>query len=93
MYLFGFVGSSLRCSDSAVQGFNGCSLGLVPLSLWDLSSPARGRNRVPCIGRWILNHRTTRGLESHFSLIPFSLHFFLNSFTQDTVSNLRLYVA
>ena len=28
--------------------------------MWDLSSPTRDRTRVPCIGRWILDHWTTR---------------------------------
>ena len=29
-------------------------------SVWDLSSPSRDWTCVPCIGRWILNHRATR---------------------------------
>ena len=28
--------------------------------MWDLSSPTRDQTCVPCIGRWILNHWTTR---------------------------------
>ena len=32
----------------------------MPLRRWDLTSPTRGRTRVPCIARWILNHPTTR---------------------------------
>ena len=28
--------------------------------MWDLSSPTRDRTHVPCFGRWILNHWTTR---------------------------------
>ena len=28
--------------------------------MWDLSSPTRDRTRIPCIGRQILNHWTTR---------------------------------
>ena len=28
--------------------------------MWDLSSPTRNQTQVPCIGRWILNHWTTR---------------------------------
>ena len=35
-------------------------MGLVTPGMWDLSSPTRDRTRVPCIGRWILNHCTTR---------------------------------
>ena len=29
-------------------------------SKWDLSSQTRDRTRVPCVGRWILNHWTTK---------------------------------
>ena len=29
-------------------------------SIWDLSSLTRDRTHVPCIGRWILQHRTTK---------------------------------
>ena len=32
----------------------------IPCGLWDLSSPTRDQTCVPCIGRWILNHWTTR---------------------------------
>ena len=28
--------------------------------MWDVSSPPRDRTCVPCIGRWILNHWTTK---------------------------------
>ena len=28
--------------------------------MWDLSSPTRNGTHVPCVGRQILNHRTTR---------------------------------
>ena len=28
--------------------------------MWDLSSPSRDRTLIPCIGRKILNHWTTR---------------------------------
>ena len=48
-------------------GFSSCGwwvqqlwhLGLVAL-VWDLSSQIRGGACVPCIGRWVLNHWTTR---------------------------------
>ena len=32
----------------------------LPCGIWDLSSQTRDRTRVPCIGRQILNHCTTR---------------------------------
>ena len=31
---------------------------------WDLGYPTRGQTHIPCIGRWLLNHRTTSGLVS-----------------------------
>ena len=32
----------------------------LPRGTWDLSSLSRDQTRVSCIGRWILNHQTTR---------------------------------
>ena len=32
----------------------------VQCGIWDLSSPTRGQTHIPCIGRQILNHWTTR---------------------------------
>ena len=37
---------------------------LLYYSIWDLSSPTRGQTRVPCTGRWILNHWTIREVPS-----------------------------
>lgn len=37
-----------------------CVLVFWPQGLWHLSSPARDRTCTPYIGRWILNHWTTR---------------------------------
>ena len=34
--------------------------GLVARGVWDLSSPTRDQTRVPCSGRPILNHWTSR---------------------------------
>ena len=31
--------------------------------MWDLSSLTRARTHIPCIGRWILNHWTTREVQ------------------------------
>ena len=36
-----------------------------PCSMWDLSSPARGRNHTPFFGRWSLNHWTTKEVPKH----------------------------
>ena len=33
-----------------------------PHGMWDPSSPTRGQTCVPCIGRWSLNHWSTRGI-------------------------------
>ena len=37
-----------------------CVLFFWPQGMWDLSSPTRDRTCTPCIGRWSLNHWTTR---------------------------------
>ena len=51
----GFSYTIFRCSVSAslavAQGLS---------CMWDLSSPIRDQTRVPCIGRQLLNHWTTR---------------------------------
>ena len=42
-------------------GFSGCgSWAGLPCGMWDLSSLTRGQTLVPCIGKQILNHWTTR---------------------------------
>ena len=33
---------------------------LLSRGMWDLNSPAGDQTHVPCIGRWFLNHWTTR---------------------------------
>ena len=44
------------------QAWAGCCglWGELPYSMWDLSSPTRDRTWVPCAGRQVLNHWTTR---------------------------------
>ena len=37
----------------------------LPCSMWDLSSLTRDWTRVPCIGRWIFSHWTTREVPAH----------------------------
>ena len=37
-----------------------------PSGLWDLSSPNRDQTHIPCIGRQILNHWTTREVPQTF---------------------------
>ena len=37
---------------------------LVAEGIWDLSSPTRDQTCIPCIGRQILNHWTTREVPS-----------------------------
>ena len=53
----------LHCSvhTSLAAVYVGCLVEVHRLScMWDLSSPTRKGIRVPCIGRQILNHGTTR---------------------------------
>ena len=40
-----------------------------PNGVWDLSSPTRDQTHVPCIGRQILNHWTTREVPRKMALI------------------------
>ena len=37
--------------------------------MWDLNSMTRERTHIPCIGRWILNHWTTRKVPPYHFLI------------------------
>ena len=48
---------TLECADSVVVAH----WAYLPPGMWALSSPTRDRTRVPCMGRQILNHRTTQG--------------------------------
>ena len=65
MSLFGCVRSQLRHEECCVQALE-CGLGScctkaqLLLGMWHLSSPTRDQTCVPCIGRQILNHWTTR---------------------------------
>ena len=45
-------------------GLHGSQQAQLPCSMWDLSSPARNGTHVPCTGRWIPNHWTTREVPS-----------------------------
>ena len=54
---------SLRHAGSLVKARELSSCGArayLPHCMWDLSSPTRDWTHVPCIGRWILYHWTTR---------------------------------
>ena len=54
---------SLRHIGSLVEARELSSCGTwaqLPRGMWDLSSPTRDGTRIPCIGRWILYHWTTR---------------------------------
>ena len=37
--------------------------------MWDVSSPTRDGTNVPCVGRWILNHWSTRRVPVLFSVL------------------------
>ena len=56
-------GLSLWLAGSLVEVLELSSCGVwayLPHGMWDLCSPTRDRTRIPCIGRWILCHWTTR---------------------------------
>ena len=40
---------------------------LWPQDMWDHSSVSKDRTCISCIGRWILNHRTTREVSTIIS--------------------------
>ena len=44
-----------------------------PRGIWDFSTPARDRTHTPCIGRWNLNHWTSREVSVFFYFILFYL--------------------
>ena len=74
-----------ECMGSVVAacGLSSCGvLAQLPHSMCDLSSPTRDRTRVPCIGRWILNHWTTREIPQ----LPFML---MSYTTTEHLSKLR----
>ena len=49
-----------------VHGLSSCGVpAQLPCNMWDLSSLTRDRTRIPCIGRQILNHWTTREVPRH----------------------------
>ena len=48
-----------------------------PHSIWDLSSPTRDRTCILCIGKWILNHWTTKEVPVCYFFI-FDFLFFLS---------------
>ena len=65
-YLFGSIGSQLWHVGSCVAArglLSSCGpWAQLSCSTWDLSSSTKDQTCVPCIGKWILNHWTTRDL-------------------------------
>ena len=57
--------------------------------MWDLSSPTRDRTRTPCIGRWSLNHWTTREVPWAFYVFRIVIHNLFYLF-QNIFSNYHL---
>ena len=67
-----------------IASFVLCSGVLVCRGMWDLSSQTRGWTCTPCIGKWSLNHWTTREVQyrwpfyyqpprhSHYRACPFA---------------------
>ena len=74
--LMGFSCSlrALRCgvwalwveSSASRAGLISYCMGLVGYSMQNLNSPTRDQTCVPCIGKQILNHRTTREVPMNF---------------------------
>ena len=59
----GHVGSVVCSMQALAEACKLSSCGvqdLLPRGMWDLSSPTRDRTCVPCVGRWILYHWTSR---------------------------------
>ena len=52
------MGSPLQHAGSRAHGPIAVACG--PRGIWDPSSLIRDQSQVPCIGRWIFNHWTTR---------------------------------
>ena len=64
-------------------GARACRLSC-PVAQWDLSSPARDQTCVPCIGRHILNHWTTREVPGFcFPRGAYGLVLIWNTFSSD----------
>ena len=65
---FGYTGSLLWCAgfpSYSSRALASCRvLASLPWGMWDFRSPTRDQTWVPCIGRWILNHWTTREVSS-----------------------------
>ena len=69
IYLFGCTGSQLGHAGSftATRWLGSCRARAYSLcNSWDLSSSTRDWTYVPCIGRWILSHWTTREIPVSF---------------------------
>ena len=67
-FFFGWVESSLQHVGSLLQpeGFSSCGMWVyLPLGMWHLSSLTKDPTQVPCIGRQILYHWTTRQVLKH----------------------------
>ena len=64
----GMQAQQLWLAGSRAQAHQLWHMGLV--APWHVgSSGARARTRVPCIGRWILNHCATREIQVYYSIL------------------------
>ena len=63
----------ILCIHLATLGLSRNAQANLPHSIWDLSSLTRDETHVPCVGRWILSHWTTRE-------VPLPSFFFFNFF-------------
>ena len=65
IYIFGCAWSSLQSTGSRMFGFSSCIMQTyLPHGMWDLSSLTRDQTCIPCIGRQIPHHWTTRKVSS-----------------------------
>ena len=66
----------------------------LPCSMWDLSSLTRDQTCISSIGRWILNHWTTREVPVHLFLLSplFQLHMFESKWKCWSFSSVWLFV-
>ena len=78
MLIFSFLKTLISLSGfSLVVACRLCCWGTqvwLSIGVWDLSSLTKGQTHIPCIGRQVLNHWTTREVP-HFYFILFHPHF------------------
>ena len=65
IHIYGCAWSSLQSTSAKMFGFSNCVMQTyLPHGMWDLSSLTRDQTCIPCIGRQIPHHWTTRKVPS-----------------------------